>query len=204
MNLVQIVQRSLSGYIFVVPGLLLYFGRLKKEGKKQTPAHVTCTFIFCFYLIGVLTMTGIGRIKAFSPRISLIPFADMIDGLIDTVLNVILFLPFGFFLPLMYKKYNCISKTALTGLLLSVSIEVIQMFGRGATDINDLITNMLGACLGFFVYQFLSGLIGKELCRKFKAGRINEGKEVLLFIIYSFVVMVTIQPFIIHTLFQLG
>ena len=38
-----------------------------------------------------------------------------------------------------------------------------QMFGRGATDINDLITNTVGACLGFFIYQLLSKLVSKEL-----------------------------------------
>lgn len=204
MDLMQIAQRSLSGYIFVVPGLLLYFLKLKKDDKKQTLAHVICAFVLCYYLIGVLTMTGIGKIKVFAPRIVLIPFLDMINGPMDTALNVVLFIPFGFFLSLMYRRYNCISKIALTGFLFSAAIEIIQMFGRGATDINDLITNTVGACLGYYIYKLLSKLIQKELCEKFQAIRVSECKEILFFTIYSFVVMVTIQPFIIHTLFQLG
>ena len=44
----------------------------------------------------------------------------------------------------------------------------IQMFGRGATDINDLITNTVGACLGFFIYQLLFKLVSKELCDELK------------------------------------
>ena len=71
-------------------------------------------------------------------------------------------------------------------------------------DINDLITNTVGACLGFFIYQLLSKLASKELCRKFQSYNINEGTELLFFIIYSFVIMVTIQPIIISTLFHLA
>ncbi|MBQ9227394.1 MAG: VanZ family protein [Eubacterium sp.] len=204
MDLMQIMQRSLSGYVFVVPGLLLYFLILKKKGRKQTPAHIITAFVFCYYLIGVLTMTGIGKMTAFSPRLVLIPFLDMISGPVDTLLNVLLFIPLGLFLPVMYRKYNHISKIALTGFLFSLAIELVQMFGRGATDINDLITNTAGACLGYCFYKLLYKLVRKEYCEKFQAICINEYKEILFFVIYSFVIMVTIQPFIIGTFFGLG
>ena len=204
MDLVQIMQRSLSGYIFMVPGLLLYFLILRKKSKNQTPAHIISAFVFCYYLIGVLTMTGIGKLKGFSPQLVLIPFLDMISGPVDTVLNVLLFIPLGFFLSLMYRKYNRISRVALTGFLLSLAIEVVQMFGRGSTDINDLITNTVGTCLGYFLYKWLSTLARKDVCEKCQAIYINEYKEILFFVIYSFVIMVTIQPFIIHTYFGLG
>ena len=147
---------------------------------------------------------GIGKLKAFEPTLVLVPFRDMISGPIDTILNIILFVPLGFFLPLLYKKYGHIGSVALVSFLLSLSIEIVQMFGRGATDINDLITNTVGACLGFFIYQLLSKLVSKELCRKFQSYNINEGTELLFFIIYSFVIMVTIQPIIISTLFHLA
>ena len=204
MDLMQIMQRSLSGYVFVVPGLLLYFLILKKKGRKQTPSHIIPAFVFCYYLIGVLTMTGIGKMTAFSPRLVLIPFLDMISGPVDTLLNVLLFIPLGLFLPVMYRKYNHISKIALTGFLFSLAIELVQMFGRGATDINDLITNTAGACLGYCFYKLLYKLVRKEYCEKFQAICINEYKEILFFVIYSFVIMVTIQPFIIGTFFGLG
>ena len=204
MLIIDILIRSISGYIFIVPGLLLYFMYLKKSAKMQTPYHIVTAFIFCYYLIGILTMTGINSLKAFSPRIVLIPFVDMIRGPIDTILNVVLFLPLGFFIPLLYKKYNCIGRIALTGFLLSLSIELIQMFGMGATDINDLITNTVGACLGYFIYKLLSKATRKELCEKFHAKKINDDIEVLFFVIYSLAIMVTIQPLIIHILFNLA
>ena len=204
MDLIQVLQRSLSGYVFVVPGLFLYFLICNKSSKRQTPAHIASAFVFCYYLIGVLTMTGIGKIQEFSPRFVVIPFLDMIRGPVDTVLNVLLFIPFGFFLPLMYRKYDRIRRIAFTGLLLSFAIEFIQMFGRGATDINDLITNTAGACLGYCLYQWLSRFAQKEFCEKFRAVCIREDREILFFVVYSFAIMLTIQPFVIHIFFRLG
>ena len=204
MSITDILIRSLSGYIFVVPGILLYFWCLKKSEKKQTPIHIATVFVFCYYLIGILTMTGIGKLKSFSPEIVLIPFLDMISGPIDAILNIVLFVPLGFFLPLLYKKYSRISNIALTGFLFSLSIEIVQMFGRGSTDINDLITNTVGASLGYFIYKWFVRIARKEVLAKFQNNKINDEIEVLFFIAYSFVIMVTIQPLVISNLFGLG
>lgn len=204
MSMTDILIRSISGYIFVVPGILLYSWYLKKSGKKQTLVHIITVFVFCYYLIGIFTLTGIGKLKAFSPNIILIPFLDMISGPIDTILNVILFIPLGFFLPLLYKKYKRISKIALTSFLFSLSIEIVQMFGRGSTDINDLITNTVGASLGYFIYKSFVKIIRKEVYEIFQANKISDEIEILFCIIYSFMIMITIQPLIISNLFHLG
>jgi glycopeptide antibiotics resistance protein len=199
----EILLLSASGYIFVFLGVVLYFLYLKKSGKKQTLFHIVTVVLFSYYIIGVLTMTGIHDFDSFAPRIVLIPFVDMIKGPIDTVLNVILFLPLGFFISLLYKRYNRVSKVVLTGFLLSLSIELIQMFGMGATDINDLITNTFGALLGYGIYKLLSKLTGEKFFEKFKSVKISEQKEVLLLIVYSFVIMIAIQPIILHSLLLL-
>ena len=101
----DILIRSISGYVFIVPVFILYFLYLKKSGRKQSLLHITAVFLFYYYLFGILTVTGIGYTStiSFRPRISLIPFLGMISGPIDTILNVVLFVPFGFFLPLLYK-----------------------------------------------------------------------------------------------------
>ncbi len=110
-----------------------------------------CLF-FGYYLFGLLTVTGIGftSTMTFRPNISWTPFIGMITGPIDTILNIILFVPLGFFLPLLYKKYHYMKTVALTGFLFSLAVEIVQMFGWGSSDINDLMTNTAGACIGFF------------------------------------------------------
>lgn len=204
MSMQDVLIRSMSGYVFVVPGIILYFSCLKKSGRGQTPRHIAAAFVFCYYLIGVLTMTGIRKLYSFSPRMTLIPFLDMIAGPIDDLLNVALFLPLGFFLPLLYGRYSRVGSVARTGFLLSLTIEILQMFGRGTSDINDLITNVLGACLGHCVYSLLSRQTGRELLGAFRANQINDEVELLLFTACALVVMVTIQPLVLHGLFRLG
>ncbi len=204
MSIADILIRSIAGYVFVIPGVLLYFVCLWKAKKVQTFPHIVAAFVFCYYLIGILTMTGVHAFESFSPRIVFIPFLDMISGPIDTILNVVIFIPLGFFLPLLYKKYHKLNRVALTGALFSVLIEIVQMFGMGTTDINDLITNTVGTCLGFYIYKWLSPLFKKEYCEKIQTNGMNDYVEVLFFSIYSFAVMVTIQPLIIHRLFRLG
>lgn len=204
MSITDILIRSISGYIFSVIGIILYFWYLRKYRENQSLFHIMAVFVFCYYLIGILTMTGIGKLKSFSPNLVLIPFAEMLSGPIDAILNIILFFPLGFFLPLLYKRFNKLISTVLTGFLFSLSIEIIQMFGRGATDVNDLITNTVGTILGYFTYKLLSKMIKEEFRFKFKANKVNDIIEVLFFLIYSFVIMVTVQPVIISKLFGLG
>ena len=200
----QIIIRSLSGYLFVIPMLIFYWIALFRSGNKQSLLRIVAILAFGYYLIGVLTVTGIHELKAFSPRMVLVPFLDMIRGPMDTVLNVILFLPFGFFLPLLYRKYNRAMQVLFAGFLLSLSIEVLQMFGMGTTDVNDLITNTIGAFLGYGIYTMLSNITSQEFCGRFYAAAVYEQKELLLLLVYSFAIMVTIQPVVISKLFGLG
>jgi glycopeptide antibiotics resistance protein len=198
----DILIRSLSGYIFIVPVLILYFLYLKKTGRKQSFLHIVTVFLFCYYLFGILTVTGIGYTSKirFRPNISLIPFLGMITGPVDTMLNIILFVPLGIFLPLLYKKYHRIKPVALTGFLFSLSVEIVQMFGWGSTDINDLITNTAGVCLGYLIYYLLFNVMPDNLRKQFYADRVNAPVEVLLFAIFTFISMVTVQPWVVHSL----
>lgn len=53
----DILIRSISGYVFIVPVIILYFLYLKKSGRKQSFLHITSVFVFCYYLFGILTVT---------------------------------------------------------------------------------------------------------------------------------------------------
>lgn len=197
-------QHLISGYILVIPALLIYFIILSKRGRKQTLPHIIASFVFCFYLCGILTMTGLWNwwFNQFVPRIVLIPFADMIQGPIDTILNVILFIPLGIFLPMLYKRYDKIGKAALTGFLLSLSIEFCQMFDCGISDINDLITNTVGTCLGFLIYRLLSNVIPDKLATAFYADGDHDYFETVFYWVYSLIIMIVVQPIIYNALFK--
>lgn len=157
-----IMYHFLSGCIPVFLAVAIYFAILYVVEKKQTKGHIILSFVFCFYLTGVLAATGIAIKGSFAPRIVYIPFVEMIRGPIETFLNVILFIPLGFFLPFLYKKYNRLANIVLAGFLISLSIEFVQMFDIGTTDINDLIANTLGTCLGFSIYKTFNKAVPKS------------------------------------------
>ena len=196
----DILIRSMSGYLFMLPIFILYFLWLKKSERAQPFLHTVAVFVFGYYLFGLLTVTGIGFTGTmnFRPNISWTPFVCMITGPIDTILNVILFVPLGFFLPLLYKKYCNLRTVVLTGFLLSLAVEVFQMFDWGSSDINDLMTNTAGVYIGFLVYSLLSRILPANLKKQLQSSCVNAAAEVLLFTICTFAIMVTAQTWFVH------
>lgn len=193
--IIDIIRSSISSYILSIPITILYFLYLNRFGKKQTKTHICFTLLLCYVVIGILTATGINSINGFSPRIVIIPFLDMIRGPIDTILNIILFIPFGTLLPILYRKCIDWRKTILVGFLFSLSIEILQMYGTGITDINDLITNTLGTYFGYHIYKLTSIKIRNP--QKYYTNHISDFKEILFIILHSFIVMTIIQPTIL-------
>lgn len=91
----------------------------------------------------------------FNPNINLIPIP--LNGLgIDFFLNIFCFIPLGFLCPMLSKTYEeQAKKTLLLGFVLSLIIEISQLFTLyRATDINDLIANILGTVIGYYFYKF--------------------------------------------------
>lgn len=201
----DIITRSISGYIFMIPILVLFFIYLHKTGRKQSILHMGATFIFCYYLFGVLTVTGIGYTNSihFRPNISWTPFIGMITGPVDTALNIFLFIPFGLFLPLLFKKFNNIKAAALAGFLFSLSVELVQLFNWGSSDINDLMTNTAGACIGYLIYCLLAKVLPSKLKKQLQAKHINSNVLVGLYVICTFVIMVTGQRWVVHGLLNI-
>ena len=199
-----VTRHLISGFIPAAVALVLYFVILWAAKKKQAIGHIIVSFLLCFYLIGILTMTGVCLKGAFAPRIVYIPFVDMIRGPVDTVLNILLFVPLGIFLPLLYDKFDRIGKIAFIGFLISLSVEIAQMFGYGATDINDLIANTIGACIGYGIYKLLYKAIPESWMKQIKVKGSQCYYELLVFWIGSLLIMLTIQVSIFHALFSAG
>jgi glycopeptide antibiotics resistance protein len=73
--------------------------------------------------------------------------------------NILLFLPLGTFLPLLFRNLSDLKNVAIAGLLLSVTFESIQLFTvLGTFDVDDIILNLIGCVIGFQVYQLTRNL----------------------------------------------
>jgi len=107
---------------------------------------------------GIITPTGFN----FPPdEINLIPFYWITEGIRPYIENILLFIPLGFTLPFIWKKYEVLWKTALSGMMFSLIIELSQLFNRRVTDIDDLLMNTLGAIIGWVIFRLLKEHLSK-------------------------------------------
>lgn len=68
--------------------------------------------------------------------------------------NVGLFIPLGVFLPLLFSVLRRFGRFLLLTLLLILALELTQAAtGLGTFDVDDLILNLLGVCLGYLLYS---------------------------------------------------
>lgn len=81
--------------------------------------------------------------------------------------NILLFLPFGFLFPL-FRRNSGLFRTVLSGMAVSLLIEVVQPVVGRSCDINDLILNSLGALISALIFFFVRFL------RRNKGAHCNE------------------------------
>lgn len=135
-------------------------------------------YIFSGIYAAVMLILLFGRPSAYSPSltypkqlwhsINLVPFSTvseyfgyLLEGgymvrqaIINLGGNVIMFIPLGVFLPLLWEKMRRFPPHVLTTAGIITTVELIQLFTlRGALDIDDLILNVVGSAVGFAFYH---------------------------------------------------
>lgn len=176
----------------LIPPLMILFGHKKGYAWDR----IILFILFSLYIAGVYHMTGLPDIyyHRYEPNIYLLAFLGIADDVRNSILNVLLFMPMGLALPMLWDSFRSIPKTALFGLVTSLVIELMQIFTFRTTDINDLITNVLGTVLGWILAE-------KIPCRKnaCKAGSIQ---DILIPAGTAFAVMFFIEPFVFTFLWE--
>ena len=72
-------------------------------------------------------------------------------GMLNVLGNIAIFIPIGFFLPLVDEKYKKIWIYILIAAIASLLIEICQLFIGRSFDIDDVILNTFGAYLGCLI-----------------------------------------------------
>lgn len=169
----------LLGLLAICTVPVIYF---KKNGTMPKIRVWILWLVFYYYLCVMLTkivglptireyirLSGLGE-AFFQPNINLIPFSDGFS--LSFLLNIALFVPLGFLCPLISQRYRSIKNTLLLALGVSLSIEILQLFTLyRATDIDDLITNVVGALIGYLCVQVVHKLVTR------KSNAVSEAEE---------------------------
>lgn len=162
-------------FCILLPCMLYVLIQTKGFHQRTNFIHMIWVFIFLYYVYLVLETTGIGTIweiglypgMKLQEEINLIPFRDGIS--LSMILNVVMFMPLGFLLPLLWKEYQSLVRTAIIGFCFSCGIEFCQLFNRRVSDVDDLLMNTLGAILGWLIWIVFSRIT------HLKYGRRNQG-----------------------------
>ncbi len=126
--------------------------------RNQTAAKVILG-VYCLILIWIILLKAsftLGEIALLmgNRSLNLIPFYQQeAIGFLgrETILNIIVFIPFGFYLHILDVSKQ---KAVLYGFFLSLLLETAQfVLSMGASDVTDLITNTLGTAVGVYAYH---------------------------------------------------
>lgn len=159
-DLIFLGYEILSALIPFLIVLVLLRSKQKKKGVSYTRYSFIAMIVFAVYLVGVYHFTGAGTIydglmyqfEWRQDQINWIPFSNNID-VVAYILNVVLLIPLGLLVPIIWEKLNKFSNILATGFMFTILIEASQLLNNRRTDIDDIILNVLGAVVGFGLFK---------------------------------------------------
>jgi glycopeptide antibiotics resistance protein len=135
---------------------------LVKRKFQFKPLSMLCEFAWILTVFLILQITGIigDNFGTTSFCYGIANFGFFREGLsITTLLNIILFIPFGFFSAIVFKKLGDIwIYGVLIGLIFSVIIEFLQTFNGRYGSLQDVLMNTIGTFIGYEIWFWLSKL----------------------------------------------
>ena len=172
--LLGIVGATILVSLFLI-GYFLVYKKKMKGTKNLNLGKIALWSIFLIYMIIVLGAT-IGNRPSGYESINLHLFSSYRHAYNNfslaewryIILNILMFVPIGFMLPLLFKKCECYYITYLTGFSISIFIEILQIISkRGIFEIDDIINNTLGCVIGYGIVMILMALFKRS--KKHKA-----------------------------------
>ncbi|MBC7915440.1 MAG: VanZ family protein [Pyrinomonadaceae bacterium] len=153
---------------------------MNKREKTYTVFLYGVFICYLFLLIKILFLSRVLPLELFNSQrtinrsINLIPFYSIRSYIFgsseivkrfafgNVVGNIVLFIPLGIYLPL-FKNDKRVITNLLFIFIVSLFVEIIQgLLAIGASDIDDIILNCLGGCIGILVYKFLLFILRDE------------------------------------------
>ena len=135
--------------------------------------YIACMVYFLFF------SESYGRTEVFGYRYNLKPFSEIMRYIryhnsigiwhfvLNIIGNVVAFIPFGLFVPVLAKSYRHFITTFLGGTLFSLCIETIQLvFKVGSFDIDDIMLNVCGIIIGFLLFHLFNYYRDKVKCNE--------------------------------------
>lgn len=155
-----------------------YWGIYKKlcKGKREFVfKQIFWWIILIFYLFVVLSVTLFRRSGFWNGEIISFFYSHK-DAWISAsawrniILNILMFVPMGFWLPVGKRRFRVFWKTYLLGFALTIGIEFLQLtLSLGMFEVADIFNNTLGTMIGYGCYKVVEYFV--LLCKKEKQSK---------------------------------
>ncbi len=152
--------------VFIISPVYLLLRRPQRHWDKRE----TALTIFILFTVALLALAFEGTYGApaamiesmrhrvtSGEKINLVPFRTIGTFfrhfipdvfLVNIVGNIVMFMPWGFGLVLLWKKNQSVGRVLFLCFLITASIETGQLFIDRSVDVDDLILNFAGGCAG--------------------------------------------------------
>ena len=155
--------------MILLTSVVLITIRLAYIFKNKEPLHVSKELMMLTFIVYVLCLFQIVTSNDVSGvhGVNITLFKELTRYQVGTRLfyrnivgNIIMFIPFGFFTSY-YLKLERKSFIFFLALIVSIVIELIQLRIGRAFDIDDILLNIVGSMIGYFLYRLIDKLFGK-------------------------------------------
>lgn len=130
-------------------------------------AYVACVAFLTLAPSGFDAQGGVNLVPFSSVEFAVLSGSEIARQLI--VLNIVMFIPMGVFLPWVFpQKAGRLYQTALFSFLATLLIECLQVIlpGGRAFDIDDILMNTFGGCIGFSLFALVSAAVKRSKPRR--------------------------------------
>lgn len=133
----------------------------KRRGVAQKQLYSWTELLFGIYIAIMIVITFLSREGGSSTGMDLQIGSSLgINVRNDAYIaeNILLFIPYGFLLGVVWKKERRFLNHLSLGFLTSFGIECLQLVsGRGVFQTDDMITNTIGSVIGYLVFYLVIG-----------------------------------------------
>lgn len=140
--------------------------KINSSKKKAKLFEEIYHILFIVYIFLLASIVSFGELNLTS-GINLVPFKEILRYelfsdlfMLNIVGNIVLFAPLGYFLAYYIQTYS-ISLVIIVSTIISLIGELLQRYVGRTFDIDDIILNVVGATLGYFIYRILYGIYRK-------------------------------------------
>lgn len=167
--------------VFLI-GYFIIYKKILKGTKNIKKTQILLYAVSICYIVVVIGATFLSRppTDSYNDTMNLKLFSSYVEAyhnigvvllnnvlLRNLILNIMLFIPLGFLLPLYSNKLRKMYIVVPIGLLATLTIEFTQHFNNyGTFEIDDALNNTIGTLLGYCIFMIFHRLKNREKLKK--------------------------------------